>query len=144
MTPKLTLAFASSLALMTAAPLANAAVISINDFAKNETLSVQVRAPFQRTSPGDFLPGTGSFVDFTSQASLDANNMISGSIVGERGSTSPFATRSTGDRTYIYIGVLRNPRVKGFTGISDVFVIQEFGGTTPDIVTFISHNRQPR
>jgi len=138
MTPKLTLALASSLALMIATPFAHAAVISIDDSAANETITLQVRAPFQITSPGDFPPGTGAFIDLSASSDVAHNISALRFNAGAERLDFTFDNQINWASDVYFYRRFAEPPGEGFTGISDLFVIQGFGGTTPDIVTFIS------
>jgi hypothetical protein len=135
MTRKLILATVSGFALMFAAPVAKAAVISIHD--ATEAVSLQVAAPFQITSPGDVAPGTGNIVNLSSPASLAANNIASASLVGETLSFTFINQVNWGSDVYLYRR-FTEPASEGFGGVSDLFVIQGRAGTTPDLVTFVS------
>jgi hypothetical protein len=126
----------ASFSLAMIAPVAQAAVISIDDLA--ESLQLCVTQFNQITSEGQFPPGCGNVIDITTPTPSNGISDIL-YVPSLEFLSFTFANQiNWGADVYLY-RYFQEPSEEGNEGgPSDLFVIQGIGGTTPDIVAFIS------
>jgi hypothetical protein len=135
------MAWVAVAAFAMAAPLAQAAVVSINDSENGglgEGLALNVALPTQITSPGAAAPGSGASIDITPPTPSNGISNISynSGTQPERLSFTFVNQINWGSDVYLYQYYSEPPAEGG--GFSDLFVIQGIHGTTPDVITFIS------
>jgi hypothetical protein len=114
------------------APVAQAGVISIDD--RSEQLSLFVNKFNQQTVVGDPTapPGSGNLIDITTPTNSNGISNIQYNPTTETLSFK-FANQINWGADSYFFSHFTDP-----SGKSDLLVVQGFGGTTPDYVTFIS------
>jgi hypothetical protein len=137
---KLLVTSAAVAAFVMVAPLARAAIVSISDFAGDETLGLNVNLFNQQTNPGDAPPGSGPTINLFPPTPSNGISNISYNSPAQPESLSfrfdnqlPWAAD-----VYLYRYFNEPPGEGG--GLSDLFVIQGIHGTAPDYITFVSDN----
>ena len=137
---KLLVTSVAAAAFAMSAPLAQAAVVSINDTENGgfEGLALNVALPTQSTSPGDAAPGSGASIDITTPTPSNGISNISYNSGAQPERLSfTFANQIPwGSDVYFYQYYSEPPAEGG--GFSDLFVIQGIHGTAPDYITFVS------
>jgi PEP-CTERM motif len=136
---QLLLASMAVASLAVASPVAQAAVVSISDFAPDETLGLNVALFNQITHPGAATPGSGASIDITTPTpSNGVSNIVYTPFptLPERLSFT-FANQINWNSDVYLYRYYSEPASEG-GGLSDLFVIQGLGGTTPDDITFLS------
>jgi len=119
------------LSLAMVAPVAQAAIVSIDD--NTESLGLFVALQNKSTSGGEVLPGTGTPIDIATPTSSNGIDLINYNASLETLSFRFANQINWGSDVYFY---------RYFTGPSegqsDLFVIQGLANTAPDYITFIS------
>jgi hypothetical protein len=126
---------AGVIGLVLAAPMAQAGVLSIGDLSEGLTLNV---ALFNQIThiPGGPAPGSGDPINLTPGDPSQAAHGLSNVNYNAALETLSFTFRNQinwGSDVYFY-----QYYTERGGGLSDLFVIQGLGGTTPDDITFIS------
>jgi len=125
-------------------PVAQAAVLSISDFAADESLALNVALFTQSTSPGAAPPGSGVPIDIVtpkpSNGVFDIVYNPFGTLPccgGEEGLSFGFANQVNWPADVYRYQYYTEPTSEG-GGISDLFIIRGVAGTTSDYITFVS------
>lgn len=121
------------LSLAMVAPIAQAAYLSIDDSSLSETLQLFVNMPTTITSSGDPINGgSGTSIDITTPTNSNGISNIQYDPSAETLSFTFANQINWGSDVYFY------QYFNETQGSSDLFVIQGFGGSKPDYVTFVS------
>jgi hypothetical protein len=118
------------LSLAMVAPVAQAAIVSIDD--NTESLGLFVALQNKSTSGGEVLPGTGTPIDIATPTSSNGIDLINYNASLETLSFR-FANQINWGGDVYYYRYFTGPE-----GQSDLFVIQGLKNTAPDYITFIS------
>ena len=131
---QLLLASVAMAALASVAPVAQASYLSIDD--QTDALSLSVDQAANTTTAPNPTPGSGAVIDITTPT---PSNGISGIVYNPAAESLSFTfvNHFNWNSNVYFYRYFTEPANEG-GGLSDLFVIQGIGGTTPDLVTFIS------